>query len=249
MVAAGVSASAVAASAPHPRVLACAAALSIALMLLAALSGNAWYGEAAVFTLIGAVLLPGLHRRRRGAWLAWLASALVLAWLGLCGHGGLALDAVPVLINLALCWLFARSLRHGREPLIARIIAVLEGRERLALPRVAAYARGLTWLWAATLAAQAGLLALVVACAVPDGALAALGLAAPIELPGSAWPTYLHFGSYALVPALLVLEYAFRRSHLRHLPHPSLPRFLASLLRCWPALVRDVAGEAARVEP
>ena len=56
---------------------------------------------------------PACAGAAAAAWLAWLARAAALAWLGLRGHGGLALDAVPVLINLALCGVFARTLRHG----------------------------------------------------------------------------------------------------------------------------------------
>ncbi|MEO7433559.1 MAG: hypothetical protein ABIR62_16420, partial [Dokdonella sp.] len=105
------------------------------LVLLAAAfaSGNRVFGELAAFTLISVVMLPTLRRGRPFAWAIWLAVAAVLIWLARRGQGQLALDALPVLINIALCGVFARTLSSGREPLIAHIISVLEGPERLAL--------------------------------------------------------------------------------------------------------------------
>ena len=44
------------------------------------------------------------------------------------------------------------------------------------------------------------------------------------------------------VCAFLVLEYAWRRWRLRHVPHLPLPIFLARLARRWPSLLRSLAG-------
>ena len=54
------------------------------------------------------------------------------------------LDALPALIAALVGWLFARTLRRGCRPLIARAIAAIEGPEQLADPRVTRYARTLT---------------------------------------------------------------------------------------------------------
>lgn len=216
------------------------------LLIAAIASGNAWLDLLAAFALVSLLLSPGLRRGSAFAWTLWLLSAAALVALAALGHGRLALDLMPIFVNLALCTLFARTLTRGREPLIASVIAALEGRERLALPGVAAYARGLTAAWAALFGAQAALLAGLVACAVPDGALAAFGLPAPAPLHGEAWRWYLHLGSYALVLVFLLGEYAFRRWRLRHIPHASLPRFIGRLVRRWPRLVRSFADDAAR---
>lgn len=228
------------------RLPACALGIYLVLMATAHLSGQERFGELAAFALTGLFLLPALRRRRAWAWCAWLGVAALLAALDLHGQGRLALDATPVAINLALCGVFARTLRHGRAPLIARVIEALEGRSRLAEPRVAAYARALTWVWTLVFAAQAVVLAILVACAMPAGPLALLGLQPPLAMGGAGWRWYLHLGSYALVPALLVLEYAFRRCYLRHIPHPSLPTFLASLGRRWHTLAYSLADDAPR---
>ena len=58
----------------------------------------------------------------------------------------------------------------------------------------------------------------------------------------AAWRWYLHLGSYLVVCAFLVLEYAWRRWRLRHVPHLPLPIFLARLARRWPSLLRSLAG-------
>lgn len=230
----------------RPRVVLGLLAAYGALLAAAIASGNAWLDLLAAFALVTLLLSPGLRRGSAVAWGLWLLGSVVLAALAVLGHGRLALDLMPVLVNLALCALFARTLARGREPLIASVIAALEGRERLALPRVAAYARGLTLAWAVLFGAQAVLLGLLVACAVPDGALAAFGVPAPIPLRGAGWHWYLHLGSYASVLVFLVGEYAFRRRYLRHIPHASLPRFVGRLVRRWPTLVRRFADDAAR---
>lgn len=212
-----------------------------ALLLVARLSGRTWLDELAAFALVGVFLLPGLRHGSARAWTAWLVTAALLVLLGVRGNGHFALDALPVAVNAALCIVFARTLARGREPLIARIIGVLEGRSRLDLPRVAAYARALTWAWTLLFGAQVALLGALVLFVQPDGALAALGIASPLAVDGAAWRGYRQWGSLALVPAFLIAEYLFRRHWLRHLPHMSLPLFIGRLMRRWPALARSFA--------
>ena len=212
-------------------------ALYLGLTLLAHLGRQTWAGTSATFLLIGLMLMAGLRQRPLLAGCSWLLAGVLLLALDLRGEGQLALDAMPVLINLALGLFFARTLQSGSEPLIARVIEALEGRSRLASPGVADYARRLTWAWVILFAVQA-----VVLCGLIAGQALGTGLPA-----ASRW--YLHLGSFALVPAFLVVEYAFRRWHLRHLPHPSLPHFLISLVRCWPALARSLVNDTPRAPP
>lgn len=227
-----------------PRLIVAGVAVYALLLAGAAFTGSVWLDELAAFALAGLLLLPGLRRLRASAWLAWLAVGAAFAWLGLRGNGRFALDCMPVLVNVALCNVFARTLPRGREPLIARIIEVLEGRARLALPRVAGYARALTWAWALLFAAQAALLAVLAVCAQPHGLLATFGIASPLAADGAAWGVYQHVGSYALVPTFMVAEYAFRRWYLRHIPHASLPRFVVRLARRWPGLLHSFSDAA-----
>jgi uncharacterized membrane protein len=230
---------------PDRRPSAAAIVLVVYLLVLASalLSGRVWLEDVAAFLLATLLLWPALRRRSVLAGLLWLAIAIGIAALSVSGRGSLALDFTPVMVNAALCSVFARTLAPGREPLIARVIAVLESPARLALPHVADYARKLTFAWALLLGAQALLLTILILCAVPDGLLSAFGVEPPIEISGSLWRWYLHLGSYATVLAFLVIEYAYRRWHLRHIPHVSLPTFVTRLVRRWPALARSVVSD------
>ena len=209
-------------------------------------SGCAWLGALATFMVVSLVLWPGLRRLSPAAIALWLAASAGIAALALGGQGDVALDFLPVIINLALSALFARTLVPGSEPLIARLIAVVESPARVALPRVAGYARALTWTWAIVLGAQAAALTVLILCAVPDGLLARFGLAPPVAIAGGNWRWFLELGSYATVLALLVAEYAFRRWYLRHIPHVSLPVFIGRLARRWPAVAQSVMQDAHR---
>jgi hypothetical protein len=205
-------------------------------------SRRGWLAALATLMVVSLVLWPGLRRMSPPSIALWLAAAIGIAALALVGHGDVALDFLPIIINLALCALFARTLAPGSEPLIARLIAVLESPARVALPRVAGYARALTWMWAIVLGAQALLLLALVVCAAPDGLLARFGIAPPVAIVSHDWRWFLDLGSYATVVVLLVLEYAFRRWYLSHIPHVSLPVFIGRLVRRWP----DVASSVMR---
>jgi uncharacterized membrane protein len=218
-------------------------ALYLAIVAAAFASGRAWLDELAAVMVVSLLLWPGLRRRSVAAFMVWGIAVLGVVALAIAGRGEITLDFLPVIVNAALCTLFARTLAPGSEPLIARLIAVLESPERIALPRVAAYARGLTLAWALLLGAQALVLALMICCAVPDGLLASFGVTPPIALTGHAWRWYLHLGSYATVLAFLIAEYAYRRWHLRHISHVSLPVFVARLVRRWPVLARSVMND------
>ncbi|MET0225906.1 MAG: xanthomonadin biosynthesis protein [Dokdonella sp.] len=224
------------------RALVCAVAAYGLLLLAALVTANTWLDAAAALAFVTLLLSPGLLRRSAVAWSLWLLAGAGVGTLAARGYGRLALDLLPVLINAALCVLFARTLAPGRVALIAAIIDVIEGPERLALPRVAAYARGLTWAWTLLFGLQAGLLLVLIACQVPDGLLASFGVAPPFALAAAGWGMYVHLGSYAAVIGFLIVEYAFRRHHLGHIPHAPLAQFITQLARRWPALMRRFAA-------
>lgn len=212
----------------------------VAILVAAFASRRGWLEALATGMVVGLVLWPGLRKFSPAAIVLALVAASGIAALAFAGQGDVALDFIPVIVNLALSVLFARTLVPGSEPLIARLIAVLESPERVALPRVAGYARALTWTWAIVLGAQALALAALIVSAVPDGLLARFGIAPPFAIADGDWRWFLDLGSYATVLALLVLEYAFRRWYLRDIPHMSLPVFIGRLVRRWPALASSV---------
>jgi uncharacterized membrane protein len=221
------------------------AALYLGAVAVAFASGVVWLGEFATVLVATLLFWPGLRRGHVVAIAIWAAVVLVVGALALAGRGEIALDLLPVVVNAALSLVFAHTLAHGRTPLITRVIGVVESPERAALPRVAAYARGLTCAWAILLGVQALVLATLIACAVPNGVLASLGIEPPFAIRGDAWRGYLHFGSYAAVLAFFAIEYAFRRWHLRDIPHMPAPQFAARLAQRWPALARTVMNDDA----
>ena len=193
---------------------------------------------AAFALLLSLVLWPALRGRRPGAWLTWMGLLGAMAWLAMHGLAALVLDTVPVTLNLMLAWVFGRTLRAGRQPLVAQIIQAIEGAPRLAMPGIARYARQLTAFWAALLVAQALLLSLLLACQVPGGVFARMGMASPWPVPQAWAQGYAHVGAYLLLGLVFALEYLFRRWHLRHLPHLGLHALLHRLALRWPQLIR-----------
>ena len=79
-----------------------------------------------------------------GFLLALLLCAAGLLWLHGRALGTLPLLAPPVLLNAFLAWLFARTLRAGRRPLIEHMVWTLHGEPDALDPRIAPYARRLT---------------------------------------------------------------------------------------------------------
>jgi uncharacterized membrane protein len=109
---------------------------------------------------------------------------------------------VPVLLNLILCLLFARTLFGGGEALISRFARIDRGG---VLPaELARYTRRLTAAWAAFFALMAA-------------------TSAGLALWGSfaAWSLFTNVLNYVLIAAFFVAEYAYRRLRYRQFPHAS----------------------------
>lgn len=196
-----------------------------ALLFTGMLSGRELPYRLAIPVLLLAVT-PMLPLRRAPVVLGWILLAAGLLWLDWRGHARAILDSVPILVNLALCVLFARTLRGGREPLVTRVVRVLEGPERLASDGIAGYTRRVTWYWALLLGMQCALLC---ACWI---VLATRGGSA------QAWARdYLHVGGYLLPAVAMLAEYLLRRWRFRHLPQPGLLTFIRQLVTCWPQII------------
>ncbi|MGH8121617.1 MAG: hypothetical protein ACREPT_02470, partial [Rudaea sp.] len=144
--------------------------------------------------------------------------------------GGVArlLDALPALIAGVVAWLFARTLRAGRRPLIARAIAAIDGAQQLDDAGVTRYAKRLTIMWAV----YQGVLALI-------GALCAAH--AHGRLPAIALPSPGMFGVVLplAIAALLLGEFTLRPLLIQQAPHRGLFVFLRDLVRVWPDLIED----------
>ena len=115
----------------RPRGAAIALIAYLAVLLLALASGLVWLEDIAALLLATLLLWPGLRGRSIVAGVLWATAALGILALSMSGRGRLALDFMPVMVNAALCHLFARTLAKGRQPLIARLIAVSKVRSAL----------------------------------------------------------------------------------------------------------------------
>lgn len=222
----------------------------LALVACAVLALAGGLAQRHVLSLAAALLLllawlPRVWRRRSWVALAaWLGLAVLLLVPAGMGHPELALMALPVVFLAAAAWLFARTLRRGGEPLVARFIRVIEGDARLALPGVRSYARGVTLFWACMLAAMACLSLAIALLAQPGGWLATLGFALPMGLPGWLLAWYPEVGCWLVLAAAFAGEYLFRRCYLRNIPHPGVRHFVTQIARRWPALMQGGDGPA-----
>ena len=114
----------------------------------------------------------------------------------------------PVLIDLALCWLFGRTLRRGAEPLITSFARHARGGDLP--PELRGYTRRVTLAWTLLFAAMAAVAAW-------------LAVSGPLR----AWSLFVYVGSPTLVAALFLGEFAWRRVRFRR--HP--PARLADMLK------------------
>ena len=189
--------------------------------------------------VLGLLLEPLWHRR------AWAWSVLALALAALWHYAAapwleLALLLMPVVFLWMFAWLFGRSLLPGRAPLIARIVAALEGGTATTLEAdIARYARRLTAIWASVL----GLLGLVnlalAVLATPSGVLARLGIAAPVHVTDAQWSWFANGVNYGLVGLVFVIEYAYR-SHRFPGRYKSPLDFARRMAALEPAFWRDL---------
>ena len=147
--------------------------------------------------------------------LAWTAGWITLALLLRPGSGArarLPLLVAPVAFVALVAWVFGRSLKAGRVPLITRIVSGLDGLPPAQLrPDVAAYARSLTGLWTGVLVLL-GLANLVLALlAEPGGLLAQAGIDSPYPITHEQWSWFANLLNYGLVGGFFALEFQWRR--------------------------------------
>lgn len=218
-------------------------ALALAYGVLAHLAA-AWRNDvlslAALLALVAMLLAAPIAARR--AW-AWLAVPLLVAaawWLYAAGHAGVPLLLVPVAFILLIAWVFGRTLRRGRTPLISRIVLALEGGPDAPLaPELIAYTRALTAFWAALLVTLALVNLVLAAIATPDGLLASLGVTPPVSITRTQWSWFANLFNYGIVGGAFIGEYAWRK---RRFPnrYASFADFLRRMGGLGPAFWRDL---------
>lgn len=156
--------------------------------------GSPWLEWAAIMLLGWNLLAPWLARR---AFWAYPATVLMIAGgtgFVVLGGGQLFLYAAPVLIFVALCWLFGQTLLPGRRPLITAIADAIRGPLP---PSVVRYTHRLTQFWV-------GLFAL----------MAAINLLLALFAPVVVWSLFANFVNYLLIGFAFLAEWLFRLWHL-----------------------------------
>ncbi|KAF1685763.1 ketosynthase [Pseudoxanthomonas broegbernensis] len=219
------------------------AALGVAYPFLAhaaAIQGSGWAALALADLVLLVLAGPLLHRR---AWALALLVALLagLAWLVGTSWPDLLLLAPPVLFTGWLAWWFARSLREGRTPLVSRIVAALYARAGWATsPPLLAYARSLTAAWAALLAFLTLANAALALCAVPGGALHALGRVPWVAVSHTAWSWFANLLNYGVVGGFMAGEFLYRKRRFPQRPYRNAAQFVRQMAGLGPAFWRDL---------
>ena len=163
----------------------------------------------AVLAALVAYLLAALWNHNPLRWLVPPVAGAVVYWLAPPAEW--VLFVPPIVINLALAWLFGRTLVRGRVPLISRF-ALME--QATLSPEVAAYTRLLTWMWAL----------LFIGAAMTSLVLALSG-------HHDAWSLFTNLINYLLVGALFLGEFAYRRVRFRNYRHHSPLQLLRNVRR------------------
>lgn len=175
----------------------------------AVLSGRHAPALALLAALVGCALAVSLGAAPWARWLLPLAGAALA--LAMPEGGVRLLDLPPILIPLALAWVFGGTLARGRTPLVSRFAEIEQG--GVLTQELARYTRLLTWVWTLVLLALAAVSAWLSAAGERE-----------------TWSWFTNFASYALLAALFLGEYAYRRVRFRGYRHDS-PLQLARRIR------------------
>lgn len=149
-----------------------------------------WASSYLVFVILLLTTGSMVSGRRLQAML-WGGVFLVACWVLLREQYHLLLYVPPIIINLGLLFIFARSLRSGNTPFITRYARLIDGDLSNEEER---YTRKVTWWWTGFF------LVLAVECIV-------LSLFAPLEI----WSLFTNLLNYVFLSAMFVVEFMYRK--------------------------------------
>jgi len=165
------------------------------------------HGNALLIALISAAIAASfLALAARNALPWWLVgavggAAVLAAWIDREIAARLAF-LPPILIYVFVCWVFARTLAPGGEPLVTRIARLARDGE---LPEpLVGYTRRVTWLWA-----------------IAPALMAAVSLALAWFAEPATWSLFTNVLSYLMLGAMFVLEYLYRLLRYPGIRHDS----------------------------
>ncbi len=161
-------------------------------------------------TLLVLLVVTTIKGRFRIVWRLLVGAAG--AWAVIMVAGGappVPLMLPPVLIPIAIAWLFGRTLLPGAMPLIERLARVVHAPQEPS-PENLAYARSVTWAWVLLLVSLA-LLNLALICNLePGGLIAIAGFQPPWPVSPAAFAWFSSTGTYLLIGGMFVVEFAIR---------------------------------------
>lgn len=191
--------------------------------------------------LVVILLLGPLLRREGWAWACVAAAIPALLLLARTPWATLPLLAPPVVFVGLVAWLFARTLRRGRVPLVTRMAAAVHDRPVAGLdPALVAYTRALTGFWAALLGALCLVNLALAVFATPEGLLAQLGRPTQLPLMDARGSLFANLLIHGVVAACFLGEYAWRRHRFPDQPYRNLPGFLRKLAALGPGFWRGL---------
>ena len=186
------------------------------LVHLAVLRHSGLLAGLALFLLVLATLYTPLAEGRRGAWLALLAAAMLLAALSIAGAAPWLLYLPPIVFPLVVFGSFAASLQPRRTPLVTAIALRVHGALPPALLR---YTRNVTWLWTLVI-----------------GGMLAVNLYLSFGDSREVWSWFTNGGDYLLLTSVFLLEYGWRRLRFRDLQEPPFSDYLRLVLKHRPGI-------------
>ncbi len=187
------------------------------LVHFAVLRNSPYLAGLALLVLAAFCLYRPLVAGRGAAWLGLGAIALGLTTLVPYDAAIRMLYLPPIAWPLAVLLSFAISLLPGRTPLVSAIAARVH---QPMPPGLAAYTRGVTWLWTLVIA---------------------LMLTANLALTFSgsrlSWSAFTNGGDYLVLVAVFLGEYLVRRLRFRTLEQPRFIDYLRLVFRYRPGVV------------
>ncbi len=202
-----------------------------------------------IAVLLGAILVRPLLDGRRWALVALVVAGLVVAGLVVAGLANLDAASIilflpPVLLNAYLAWLFGHTLARRSTPLIERLVRLMQAPGLPLEAGVIGYARNVTRLWTGLFLLLCGTNLVLAVLAAPRGLLEILGVRAPISVRFETWSLFANVLNYAIVAAVFLVEFAYRRRRFPGRPYRNLLDFFRRSASVVPALVATIGKDA-----
>lgn len=221
----------------------------LAYMLLVHLSIILTNPRLAVWSALLLVVLALWRPLMRLRLWAWGVAAVSLALLSTSAAGRwapLVLFLPPVVVNVALAYLFGHTLMPGQTPLVARIVRLLHTADDIQDPSVWIYARSVTVIWTALFIFNTVICVVMALLAVPGGIVMFFGFVPVVAVPASYWSVFADLGGYVLACVLFIVEYAYRRRRFPWQPYRNFFDFLGRAMAIGPTLGAELWSRKAQ---